>query len=194
MKAWYFSTTNKKLRYGDDRVIEVGETHKVTGKLELCDNGLHANTNILDALLYAPGPVIWRVELAGDIIKGDNKLCASERTYLWGYDASETLQKFARLCALDVIHLWDAPEVVVQYLKTGDESLRQQAENSVAATYYYTTDAAARAAYYATYYTDAAARATTAAAATARAAEAALSELIENQTKRLYRMIMYNKP
>jgi len=28
---------------------------------------------------------------------------------------------------LDVIHLWDAPKIVVRYLKTGDESLRDAA-------------------------------------------------------------------
>ena len=43
------------------------------------------------------------------------------------FDATEPLRSFARQCALDVIHLWDAPAVVRQYLETGDESLRDAA-------------------------------------------------------------------
>ena len=27
------------------------------------------------------------------------------------------------MCALDVIHLWDAPDVVIEYLKAGDGNL-----------------------------------------------------------------------
>jgi len=36
-------------------------------------------------------------------------------------------RKFACDCALDVIDEWDAPEVVVRYLKTQDESIREAA-------------------------------------------------------------------
>ena len=39
----------------------------------------------------------------------------------------ETLREFARWCALQVIDLWDAPDVVYEYLKTGDETLRDAA-------------------------------------------------------------------
>ena len=35
---------------------------------------------------------------------------------------SEQLRLFARRCALRVIHLWDAPEVVVNYLNTGNRN------------------------------------------------------------------------
>lgn len=37
------------------------------------------------------------------------------------------LREFTRWCALRVIHLWDAPDVVKQYLETGDETLREAA-------------------------------------------------------------------
>ena len=127
MKAWYFSTGDKRLRYGDDRKIRAGVTHKIKGDPECCYNGLHGSVSILDALQYAPGNHIWRVELSGDMDRNDDKIAATERKYLWGYDAAEVLRKFARMCALDVIHLWDAPEVVVRYLKTGDEGIRDAA-------------------------------------------------------------------
>ena len=130
MKAWYFSTEDRKLQHGDGRLIRAGATHKVDCEPVLCHAGLHASKRPIDALRYAPGPIIWRVELGGTIVKGDDKLCATERTYLWGFDATAMLREFARKCALDVIHLWDAPEVVKTYLTTGDESLRAAARDA----------------------------------------------------------------
>ncbi len=128
MKAWYFSTIDKKLRYGDDREIAIGVTHEIERTPRLCEQGLHGSRLLLDALSYAPGPVIWRVELSGEMHRGADKTAAQKRTYLaGGIDITHILWKFARLCALDVIHLWDAPDVVIQFLKTGDESLRAAA-------------------------------------------------------------------
>ena len=37
------------------------------------------------------------------------------------------IRRFACDCALDVIHLWDAPPIVKKYLETGDEKLRDAA-------------------------------------------------------------------
>ena len=84
MKAWYFSSEDRKLRYGDNRIIKAGLTHKVTCKPVLCEAGLHGSKRIIDALFYAPGPVVWRVELGGDMAIGDDKISATERHYLWG--------------------------------------------------------------------------------------------------------------
>ena len=123
MKAWYFSSEDRKLGHGDYRPITAGATHTVDCTPILCQSGLHASVRPIDALKYAPGPILWRVELGGKIVKGDDKLCATERTYLWGFDATAMLREFARKCALDVIHLGIAPEVVKTYLNTGDESL-----------------------------------------------------------------------
>ena len=36
-------------------------------------------------------------------------------------------REFARWCALQVVHLWDCPAIVRQYLETGDESTRDAA-------------------------------------------------------------------
>ncbi len=123
MKAWYFSQTNRKLRYNDNRLIHTGRTHKVTCEPILCKQGLHGSKRIIDALLYAPGECVWRVDLAGKMDTGSDKIAATERKYLWGYNATDVLGEFSRKCALDVIHLWDAPQVVIDYLKTGDESI-----------------------------------------------------------------------
>ena len=168
MKAWYFSGTDCRLRYGDGRVIEAGETHIVECKPILCEQGLHGSVKPLDALSFAPGPMVWRVELSGDLDIGDDKVAATSRKYLWGYDATDVLCKFARLCALDVIHLWDAPEVVVRYLKTGDEPLRAAALEA-------TLEAAGGAAW---------------SAARKKAWAAAWAAAWEKQNKRLYKMLM----
>ncbi len=130
MKGYHFIAKDRRLGYGDGRLAEVGVTHKVTCKPMLCYAGLHASERVIDALQYAPGPVVARVELGGDIVKGDDKAVATERTYLNIIDATDTLRHFARLCALDVIDLWKAPDVVRQYLETGDESMREAAQDA----------------------------------------------------------------
>ena len=127
IKAWYFSRGSKRLGYNDDRLIRKGRTHRIKGEPEACHQGLHGSKRIIDALQYAPGPVIWRVELSGDMDIQDDKIAAQERKYLWGFDATHILRRFARRSALDVIDLWDAPDIVVRYLKTGDESIRAAA-------------------------------------------------------------------
>ena len=133
IKAWYFSRENKKLRYSDNRIIRTGITHKVKCEPILCEAGLHGSRKILDALSYAPGAYVWRVELSGEIIRGADKIAATERKYLWGYDSSDILRRFGRLCALDVLHLWEAPAIVIEYLKTGNESIRAAARDAARA-------------------------------------------------------------
>ena len=188
MLAWYFSTADKKLQHGDGREIAKGRTHKVEGKLALCSHGLHASVRPIDALQYAPGPILWRVKLGGEILKGEDKLCASARTYLWGFDATAMLREFARKCALDVIHLWNAPEVVKTYLTTGDESLRAAARDAAwAAARAAAWDAAWAAAWDAAW---AAARA----AARAAAWDAAWDAARDAQNRRLLAMIRKAKP
>jgi len=144
IKSWHFMESSKKLRYGDNRKAIKGRTHKVKGTPRLCRHGLHASIKPLDALGYAPGNIISRVVVGGEIIKGDDKIVGTERTYLWIADAEQILREFSRWCALEVVHLWDAPDIVVQYLKTGDEILWDAAR---AAAWAAATDAARAAAW-----------------------------------------------
>jgi hypothetical protein len=131
---WHFARTNDEgvpvLGYGDGREIRVGETLTVDVHLVLCEAGLHASENILDALNYAGGNVICEVTLGGVIVVGDDKVTAQERTVVRMLDAAtgeKVLRQFARWCALSVAHLWEMPEVVRRYLETGDESIRDAA-------------------------------------------------------------------
>jgi len=133
VKGWWFGSLDGKLGYGDDRKIVIGETHEVQGDIIPCKNGLHLSKRLIDALKYVPGPVVHKVVGHGVVVPDGNpvdKFACSKRTYVAKFDASDMLHKFARLCALDVIHMWDAPDVVVNYLKTGDPRLRDAAQGA----------------------------------------------------------------
>ena len=90
------------------------------------------------------------------------------------------IRRFARECALDVIHLWDAPPIVKKYLETGDEKLRAAAWAAA-----WAARAAARAAAWAA----GDARAAGAARAAAWAAGDARAALKEKQTARFKKMV-----
>ena len=130
--GWYFAQPDGRLANGDGRRIVLGETHKVTGWPVLCAHGLHASPTVLDALQYAQSAILYRVSLSGGIVHGDDKSCATERAYLARLDAADVLRKFARECALSVVGLWDAPNVVREFLTTGDESCRAAAWDAAA--------------------------------------------------------------
>jgi hypothetical protein len=128
-KAWWISSN--RLRNGDNRIVKPGRTHKVEGKIELCYNGLHGSINPLHALSYSSGQ-FWRTEHSGTIVYQTDKLASSHRTYLWRVkNTGKILEHFRRLCALDVIHLWDPSDLVVRYLRTGKYEKAAQREISV---------------------------------------------------------------
>jgi hypothetical protein len=122
--AWHF--VGATLRDGRP-VPPDGEVLRHPGDLLMCASGLHASKRIIDAVYYAPGTTICRVRCGGEGIKYTDKLACTERTILWRVDGENLLRKFARQQALSVIHLWDAPAVVREYLETGDESKRSAA-------------------------------------------------------------------
>ena len=112
----------------DGRPVPVdGEWLEHVGPLALCESDYHASLHPFDALQYAPGGTLCLVELDGEIVTGTDKVVASRRRIVKRIDAEPLMRAFARWCALQVIELWDAPEVVRQYLTTGDESLRDAA-------------------------------------------------------------------
>jgi hypothetical protein len=118
--------TSDRLRDGTP-IPPVGEWLEHDGPLVPCVSGLHGSPHPLDALTYAPGHMLHRVELDGEMRPhGEpvDKYVASRRRILASVDAESLLHEFARRCAASVLNHWDAPEVVVQYLKTGRESLR----------------------------------------------------------------------
>ena len=133
VKAWHFLPRSLKLTHGDNREVVAGEWLEVDGPPIPRLSGLHACVDILGALYLARGPVIQRVEMEGEIVQDWELIVATRRKCLWWVDVSQVLRRHLRLCALDVAHLWDAPDIVMRYLRTGDESLRVSAQAAVRA-------------------------------------------------------------
>ena len=80
---------------------------------------IRAHEHPFDALMNAHGPVLrifdmWSVAT---------------------FDATDLLREFARWCALQAINKWDAPDVVREYLETGDESLYARVVEAVSANH-----------------------------------------------------------
>ena len=102
MKAWWFAPDDKYTQFphnGSRRRIRKGLKLHVDPPLKMCERGLHASGRPLDALAYAPGSIVCRVELSGEILHEPDKLCATDRRILWWADATNTLHEFACWCA-----------------------------------------------------------------------------------------------
>ena len=124
LQAYHF-TDGYHLR--DGQPLEMGREYVFDGEPVMCARGYHASRHVFDALPYAPGATLSWVECREVTEERDDKLVCRRRRVIATIDATELLRKFARLCALDVIHLWNAPDIVIRYLKTGDESIRDAA-------------------------------------------------------------------
>lgn len=129
--GYFFSPVDCKLRHGDGRLIGLSKQHSVNKPVVICHNGLHASIRPLDALKYAPGPVLWKVKLSGELVEEDDKIAAEHREYLGGgKDISEQLGKFGRDQALKLIDKWNCPSVVKEWLETGNVDLKSAARSA----------------------------------------------------------------
>ena len=131
--AWWFEPAYGRLQFDDGRKPIKGRTHKVKCDPVLCESGLHASVRLIDALQYATSDVVWRVQLGGTIVHGNDKCAATERKYIHRIDIEAELFQFSRWSALQVIHLWDAPAVVREFLETGNDALRAAARDAARA-------------------------------------------------------------
>jgi hypothetical protein len=68
---WHWISEDRKLRYSDGREVKVGEKLTCQGPLSLCERGMHASRRAIDALQYAPGCIVCRVRLSGEILEPD---------------------------------------------------------------------------------------------------------------------------
>ena len=134
MMKTYYHFTGDTLRDGRP-IPKPGVWLKHDGPVIPCKSGLHASEHPFDALAYAPGNLLHKVNLRGEITPhGDpiDKHCARERRIVATIDAECVMRSFARRVALDAVkRYWlEAPEVVVEYLKTGDETKRAAARDA----------------------------------------------------------------
>ena len=130
MIGYHFTGTT--LRDGSP-IPAVGVWLEHNGPIGPCQCGLHASEHPFDALQYAPGVRLHRVELQGDLVShGDpiDKWAGRRRRIIASIDADAMLREFARWCASQVLHLWNAPQVVKDYLATGDEALQDAARGA----------------------------------------------------------------
>jgi hypothetical protein len=103
--AWKFIAADHRLRYSHDpRILVAGETlvdpkDKITGAIvthpQICESGFHASIKARDALRYAPGSHIARVEIGGRGDSQHDKICGTECKVLWISDAAQVLRRFA---------------------------------------------------------------------------------------------------
>lgn len=124
-RAWHF--VGDKLRDVRD-IPRNGVWLEHTGPVEICETGLHASYDPFDALEFAPGATLCLVDVDGIVTEQSDKLVSTRRRIVARMDATEMLRYFARMQAVSVIHLYDdAPDVVLDYLMTGDEKIRDAA-------------------------------------------------------------------
>ena len=126
MTKSYYHFTSEKLRDGRP-IPAIGEWLVHDGPIVMCLSGLHAGKTPYEALRYAPGPLLHKVNLRGDLTVDTNKVVARSRRIVATIDATNLLRTFARKQALSVIHLWDCPPIMKQYLDTGDASIQSAA-------------------------------------------------------------------
>jgi len=126
VRAYHF--VGRRLRDGQP-VPEDGVKLVFHGEPILCKQGLHASRHPSDALKYAPGPTLCLVDVSGQIVEDEDKLVGTERTIIRRIDATELLRYFARMLAVSALDHWEdnPPDVVLDWLMTGDESLRSVA-------------------------------------------------------------------
>jgi len=122
--GWHFLPLGRRMGYNDGRLVEPNTWYEIAEKPRMCRWGFHGSERIIDALLYAPGPIVSWCEFGGDIVHREDKFVAQRRKHLWMADTTSTLRKFACEIALSLSHLWDMPYAVRKYLNTQDESLR----------------------------------------------------------------------
>jgi len=95
--AWHLTDDT----LGDGRPIPpVGEWLVHEGEIRICRRGLHASRLLIDALLYAPGLTLHRVECADVVEEQEDKLVCRRRRILSTYQIDrEKVTKLAIECA-----------------------------------------------------------------------------------------------
>jgi len=114
-RAWHFIPANRKLRYGDGRIVTPGNVYyddnRSNGKL--CESGLlHWSPKVIDAFNYAPGPVLCEVEPGGEIFytAGDEKGGSTERYVIRMADVTNVLHEAECQFAEQALQLIEKPD------------------------------------------------------------------------------------
>jgi len=117
--GWWFG--GEELPHGDGRPVTPGCVFRVPPPIKLCSRGLHMAQHALQAMEWAHGCKVWRVEGWGECASDAFKCVCEYRRHLWQLDAENILRRFACRCALDVLPS-DVSDVVRTYLKLADRA------------------------------------------------------------------------
>jgi len=103
MMGWHFSGTHLDFDLSHIKV-KAGLVLRMGGPLSLCERRFHASAKPLDALQYASGTIVSRVELFNHVVSeplqvDTDKAVATGRAHIWVADAERTLHEFALWCA-----------------------------------------------------------------------------------------------
>jgi hypothetical protein len=101
--GWHFCD-GMKLR--DGQPLVAGKVYRHDGQVVPCEQGLHASVRLIDALHFAPGSQLSRVEMRGEVVPHGSpvdKIVGRERKVLWTLDATRTLWLFACWVAEDAL-------------------------------------------------------------------------------------------
>jgi hypothetical protein len=129
IRAYHF--VGSTLRDGSP-IPKDGEWLRVKGEIKICSSGLHASRHVADALQFVPGATLCLVDMSRDIEEQDDKLVARCRRIVARFDATELLRADARASAVSVLKNWKGavPQIVMDWLITGDEQYRSAAESA----------------------------------------------------------------
>ena len=185
--AWHFLRNDYRLSH-DGRLVGAGDTVRVKGPPCLCVHGLHGSRRIIDAIRYAPGPILCRVTISGEIETSKDKLCGTCRSIQWTLDATDVLHRFACWCAEGALtaaevldqRCWDAIREKIRWLdgESTAQELAAAKTRAAAAASAATWAAAAAATWAAASAAASAADADAVAAARFVAARAAAADLV----------------
>jgi hypothetical protein len=103
--AWHFVRESRRLGYADsDMEVVPGYIYSIDRDRRpvLCEYGMHASERAIDALKYAPGPIVCRVRVWGDVLDGGDKIVGRHREVMWMADATRTLHEFAVWCVREM--------------------------------------------------------------------------------------------
>lgn len=136
IRCFYLAREDRKLGYGDNRLVRKGIVHSVDAKPKCCEIGLHGSRTVFDALKYAKSSKLYLVDIWGDVDEQKNKLCGTHREYIAYFNAEKVFRKFARVQALINIekikpYCSEADyELILKWLKTGSKNLQARARSA----------------------------------------------------------------
>lgn len=97
--CYHISRNDRRLGYGDEREIVLGETLTIDKFPSYGRVGLHGSESVLDALDSGSGSHLWLVEIYGDVDAGEHGVCGRNRTAIRDYgDILSLVVEFSGWC------------------------------------------------------------------------------------------------